>query len=232
LPGPQTVKDYADSVPDDFLFTIKAPNSITLTHFYAKQPSAYKEYANRLNPHFLDVDLLNRFLEMLEPMKGKLGPVMFEFEYLNKKKMPSKKAFIDRLDAFFEQAPKGFDYAVETRNPNYLTEDLFGFLKGRGLGFVMLEGYYMPPVADIAVEHDVRTADFSIVRLHGPDRQAIEARTGGLWGEIVDPKDNGLKATASIIGQNTGKGITTFVNVNNHYEGSVPLTIQRFLKFL
>ena len=146
--------------------------------------------------------------------------------------MPSKKAFIDRLAEFFERAPEGFDYAIETRNPNYLTEDFFDFLRGRNLGFVMLEGYYMPPIADIAAEHDVRTAEFSIVRLHGPDRQAIEARTGGLWGEIVDPKDEGLRTTASIIGQNAGRGITTFVNVNNHYEGSAPLTIQRLLKLL
>ena len=96
----------------------------------------------------------------------------------------------------------------------------------------MLEGYYMPPIADIAAEHDVRTVKFSIIRLHGPDKQAIEARTGGLWGEIVDPKDDGLKATASIIGWNAGKGITTFVNVNNHYEGSAPLTIQRLSRLL
>jgi len=165
-------------------------------------------------------------------MKSKLGPIMFQFEYLNKKKMPSKKVFLERLDAFFERAPKGFDYAVETRNPNYLAQDFFDFLRGRDLGFVMLEGYYMLHFADIVAKHDVRTADFSTIRLHGPNRQAIEARTGGLWGEIVDPKDEGLKATASIIRQNAGKGITTFVNVNNHYEGSAPLTIQRLLQLL
>jgi uncharacterized protein YecE (DUF72 family) len=114
LPDSETVRRYADSVPDDFLFTVKAPNSITLTHYYAKQPSTSKAYANRPNPHFLDIDLLNRFLETLESMRDKLGPVMFQFEYLNKKKMPSKEAFIERLDEFFNHVPKGFDYAVET----------------------------------------------------------------------------------------------------------------------
>ena len=232
LPNSMTVKRYADSVPDDFLFTVKAPNSITLTHYYTKRPPASKEYANRPNPYFLDIGLLNSFLETLEPMKSKLGPIMFQFEYLNKKKMPSKKAFLERLDAFFERAPKGFDYAVETRNPNYLAEDFFAFLRNRSLGFVMLEGYYMPPIADVVAEHDVLTAEFSIIRLHGPDRQAIEARTGGLWGEIVDPKDEGLEATASIIEENTSRRITTFVNVNNHYEGSAPLTIQRLLRLV
>ena len=232
LPDSKTVKRYADSVPDDFLFTVKAPNSITLTHYYAKQPAASKAYANRPNPHFLDVDLLHRFLETLEPIRGKLGPVMFQFEYLNKKKMPSKAVFLERLDEFFDKAPKGFDYAVETRNPNYLKEDFFDFLRQRGPGFVLIEGYYMPHIADIAAELDVRTADFSIIRLHGPDREGIEERTSGFWNEIVEPKDDGLKTTASIIKENTKRKITTYVNVNNHYEGCAPLTIQRLLRLL
>ena len=186
----------------------------------------------RPNPHFLDVDLLNRFLKMLEPMRDKVGPLMLQFEYLNKNKMPSKTAFLERLDEFFEQAPKGYDYAVETRNPNYLAEDFFGFLRAHGLGFVLLEGYYMPPIAEVAAEHNVRTAEYSILRLHGPDRQGMEERTGGLWGEIVDPKDDGLGAAASIISQNAKEGIRTVVNVNNHYEGCAPLTIQRLLRLM
>ena len=89
LPDPETAGRYAESVPDDFRFTVKAPNAITLTHYYARQPRAYAEYAGRPNEHFLDVDLLNRFLDLLSPMHGKLGPVMFQFEYLNRRKMPS-----------------------------------------------------------------------------------------------------------------------------------------------
>jgi hypothetical protein len=92
--------------------------------------------------------------------------------------------------------------------------------------------HYMPPIADIAAEYDVLTAEYSIVRLHGPDRQGIEEQTGGLWNEIVEPKGDGLRATASIIGQNTDKVIKSFVNVNNHYEGCATLTIQRLLKLM
>ena len=232
LPDSETVRRYADSVPDDFQFTVKVPNSITLTHYYSTQTSASKAYANRPNPYFLDVDLLNRFLNTLEPMRDKLGPVMFQFEYLNKKKMPSKEVFLERIGEFFDKALKGFDYAVETRNPNYLAEDFFDFLRQRDLGFVLLDGYYMPHIAEVAAEHNVRTAKFSIVRLHGPDRQGIEAQTGGPWNKIVDLKDDGLKATASIIRENTKREINTYVNVNNHYEGCAPLTIQRLLGLL
>ena len=53
---------------------------MTLTHYYAKQSKAYKDYANQPNEYFLNVDLLKRFLETLEPMGNKLGPVIFQFK--------------------------------------------------------------------------------------------------------------------------------------------------------
>ncbi len=228
----ETVRIYSESVPDDFLFTVKVPNSITLTHYYAKQPKGLENLANQPNPHFLNVDLLNRFLETLEPMKGKLGSIMFQFEYLNKNKMPLLKVFLDKLGRFFKEAPEGFSYSIETRNKNYLCKDYFSFLKDKGLGCVLLEGYYMPPIGEIIQKFDTNTTDYSVVRLHGPDRQRIEERTGGLWNEIVAPKDEGVKATASLLHENAVKEIATFINVNNHYEGSAPLTIQRFLGLL
>jgi uncharacterized protein YecE (DUF72 family) len=232
LPDPKTVEAYASSVPDGFLFTVKAPNAITLTHYYAKQPAGSAAYANRPNPHFLDPALLARFLDALGPMAGKLGPVMFQFEYLNKQKMPSLRAFLEKLAAFFDHAPAGFDYAVEVRNPNYLREELFAFLRERGVGFVLLEGYYMPPIAEVAGKFDVRTAPFSIVRLHGPDRQKIEQQTGGRWDRIAAPKDASLDAAAAIVRDSLEADVTPIVNVNNHYEGCAPLTIQRLVQRL
>jgi len=104
LPDADTVRQYTDCVPNDFVFTIKAPNALTLTHFYAKQPPAHREFANRPNPHFLSLDLLRQFLDRLSPMATKLGPILFQFEYLNRQKMPSLRAFLDRLETFIGQA--------------------------------------------------------------------------------------------------------------------------------
>ena len=229
LPSPATVRGYAESVPEDFRFTVKAPNAITLTHFYSK---GTKGKAGEPNPHFFNLDVMNRFLDALTPMHGKLGPVMFQFEYLNRQKMPSLATFLDRLHEFFEKAPPGFQYAIETRNPNYLKPELIGFLREKGLGFVLLDGYYMPRIGEVTTKLDIRTAPFSIIRLHGPDRAGIEERTGGMWNEIVEPKDDGLRTTAEIVRQNAGADVDTYVNVNNHYEGSAPLTIQRLLDIL
>ena len=232
LPETRTVKTCAASVPDDFVFTVKAPNSLTLTHYYTKQPANYAEYAGKPNEHFLSIDLLNRFLDRLSPMGKKLGPVMFQFEYLNRQKMPSKEAFIDRFGEFIDRAPKGVEYAVETRNPNYFSPALFDFLCERKIGFVYLEGYYMPPIQQVFERFKPATADFTVIRLHGGDRFEIEETTQEIWNRIVAPKPEGIEAAARIIRENTRRGIRTFLNVNNHFEGSAPLTIERFLEVL
>jgi len=232
LPELRTVKTYADSVPDDFLFTVKVPNSITLTHYYSRQSKRHRTFAGHPNPHFLDSELFEKFLERLSLLGEKLGPLMFQFEYLNLKKMPSGQEFMDRFGRFIDKLPSGFSYAIETRNPNYLNQDLFDFLAERRIGLVYLDGYYMPPPLEIFEKFKPATADFAVIRLHGGDRQAIEKTTGEVWSRIVAPQPEGLKAAARIVRSNTQKGMKTFVNVNNHFEGSAPLTIDRFLDVL
>jgi uncharacterized protein YecE (DUF72 family) len=232
LPEPRTVKTYAESVPDDFVFSVKAPNSITLTHFYSRQPNHFKEFAGKPNDHFLDNGLFEKFLERLAPMGKKLGPVMFQFEYLNKKKMPSREAFLEQFGEFIDRAPDGFEYALECRNPNYFSPALFDLLGKYRVGFVYLEGYYMPPIGDVFDKYTPAPADACVIRLHGGDRLEIEKETGEIWDRIVAPKSEGIEAAAKIVAHNTEKGIRTFLNVNNHYEGSAPLTIERFLEVL
>jgi uncharacterized protein YecE (DUF72 family) len=223
---------YARSVPDDFVFTVKAPNAITLTHHYAKQTATHAAFANRPNPDFLSVDLLKRFLNALAPMGGKLGPIMFQFEYLNKSKMPSLQAFLDVLHEFFERAPKGHDYAIETRNPNYLAGAFFDFLREHILGYVFLEGYYMPHIADVFSKHDTSTEPPTIVRLHGSEREAMEEAAAGHWDRLIEPRPDSIKAAVDIVRANFRLGRKTFVNINNHSEGCAPLTAERLLKLL
>jgi uncharacterized protein YecE (DUF72 family) len=232
LPSTDTVKQYAESVPDDFRFTVKAPNAITLTHYYGKQPKSAAEFANRPNNQFLDLGLLNRFLERLSPMGSKLGPIMFQFEYLNKTKMPSLTAFVERLDRFLTGAPKGFQYAIEIRNPNWLSAALFDLLAKHGAGVVFLEGYFMPHIGELWDRLHPATADFAVIRLHGPDRSTIEEMSGEQWDRVLDPHPEGLQAAATIIRANAARKATAFVNVNNHFEGSAPRSIGRLLEVL
>lgn len=232
LPEARTVKIYSESVPDDFIFTVKALNSLTLTHFYSKQPPQYADFAGKPNSFFLDNELLEQFLERLSPLGEKLGPIMFQFEYLNKKKMSSKEVFFERFHEFIIKAPVGFQYAIETRNPNYLSAEFFNFLKELNLGYVYLEGYYMPHVGEVFEKFRPETADFSIIRLHGGDRLEMEIETGGNWNQVIAPKPKGLEAAVRIVEESQSRKTLTFLNINNHFEGSAPLTVQRFLEVL
>ncbi|HLG33096.1 MAG TPA: DUF72 domain-containing protein, partial [Ignavibacteriaceae bacterium] len=89
LPSKKIVEEYNNSTPDDFLFTIKVPNAITLTHFYSKS----KTDPLKLNPHFLSIDLFKEFYLTLKPLNKKIGCLIFQFEYLNKQKMSSISEF-------------------------------------------------------------------------------------------------------------------------------------------
>jgi uncharacterized protein YecE (DUF72 family) len=232
LPDAKTVRLYEKSVPEGFVFTVKAPNALTLTHQYSKQPPASAAFAGKPNPHFLDNGLLLQFLDRLSPLGPKLGPVMFQFEYLNRQKMASKEAFFDRFGEFIGRAPAGFQYAVEIRNPNYFSPAFFDFLKRLNLGFVYLDGYYMPPIGQVFDRFRPHTAGFQVIRLHGGDRLEIEGETGEVWDRIVAPKPEGIAAASRIIRANARNRVLTFVNLNNHYEGSAPLSIGRLLEEL
>jgi uncharacterized protein YecE (DUF72 family) len=157
---------------------------------------------------------------------------MFQFEYLNKQKMPSVEAFIERFGEFIDRAPKGYRYALEVRNKNFYTPAFFDFLKGRDLGFVYVEVFYMPPIGEVFEKFKPETASFQIIRLHGGDRVDIESQTGEVWDRIVAPKPTGLKAAAAIVRANAKKKILTYLNLSNHYEGSAPLSLRRFLDVL
>jgi uncharacterized protein YecE (DUF72 family) len=225
LPDPADVESYRAAVPDGFRFSVKAPNAVTLTHFYRKA----KSDPLVPNPWFLSTELLGRFLDSLEPLRDVLGPLMFQFEYLNRQKMASQAAFEDRFGAFAAELPEDIEYGLETRNPNYLNESLFDLMERLRLAPVLLQGYYMPSILELfgARRPRLERSRVVVVRLHGPDRSAIEKETGKKWDRLVAPKDEELSGIASMVGELIGAGVDVYVNVNNHYEGSAPLTIER-----
>lgn len=228
LPKPSVVEEYHHSVPDDFLFTIKMPNSITLTHFYRKNKSEPLEP----NPYFLSVKLLEQFLQRIETLNSQLGSLMFQFEYLNKQKMVSQFEFQKRFARFTEQAPQGYPYGLEIRNPNYLNRHFFEFLNEQGLHFVFLQGYYMPSIIDVYDKFGKYIRERAVIRLHGSDRKEIEEKSRGRWNRILEPKDEELGRVVDIVRDLLAREVDVFLNVNNHYEGSAPITIRKFRELM
>ena len=221
-PSTADVERYRASVPADFRFTIKAPNALTLVHAPGK-----KGADPEANPRFLSTDVLAEFLAGLEPLRPLTGMVMFQFGYLNRTMMPSRAAFLAALDRFLAASPADWPYAVEIRNATWLDKPFFELLRSHGVSPVLLQGYWMPPVAEVYDRVEGLLAGPVVVRLHGPDRSGMEERTGGSWDRIVERRDGELASVAGMVRRLLKGGHDVFLNVNNHFEGSAPLTIGR-----
>ena len=222
-PSPADVERYLAAVPGEFRFTVKAPNALTLVHAPGKKGAEPVP-----NPRFLSTAALGSFLAGLEPLRPQVGAVMFQFGYLNRKMVASQPAFLEALDRFLGEAPAGWPFAVEIRNAGWLDRPFFELLRSHRTGAVLLQGYWMPPVAEVYERVGELLEGPVVVRLHGPDRGGMEEKTGGDWSRIVQPRDAELETVAAMVRRMLKGGHDVFLNVNNHYEGSAPLTIDRF----
>ncbi len=224
LPRIETVAEYLADTPDDFTFSIKVPNSITLTHHYRKR----KSEPLTPNPHFLDHNLFERFLERIQPLRERTVSLMFQFEYLNKRKMTGLDRFVELLEGFLRSAGETaaqWPLAVEPRNPQFLEASYFELLARHRVAHVFTHGYYMPPAPTVYAQHGHMLRDRTVLRLLGGDRREIERRTKKQWNSRVLPKEEELGSIADMLADLAVRGFDTTVNVNNHYEGSAPLTI-------
>ncbi|MBN1243380.1 MAG: DUF72 domain-containing protein [Spirochaetales bacterium] len=236
LPRAGTVRDYDEATPSAFRFAVKCPNALTLTHPYAR--GAAKGGAVAHNPRFLDASLAVDFVAALGPLVPKVGLFILQFEYLNKEKMPGGKAgFLERLGPFLEALPADLPWAVEIRNPRWFDDAWLDFLRERRVAPVFLQGYWMDDAAGLlrsAIGRLDPAGPPACLRLHGEDREGMEERTGEDWSRIVRAKDDELgrlvpaaRALAETVasGIAAAEGIGLFLNANNHYEGSAPITL-------
>jgi len=227
LPKRETVAEYDMATPADFRFTIKCPNAITLTHQYGRKGEPLQA-----NPRFLDEEFFNSFLESVTALVPKTGLFIFQFEYLNRDKMAAREAFMDQLENFLDRLPADLPYAVEIRNPKWIDARWFELLRKHAVAPVLLQGYWMDDVAKTIDTHESRLGGTLCIRLHGEDREGMEERTGSDWSRIVRPKDHELAAIMGSVHRLLASDRKVFLNVNNHYEGSAPLTIGKLERLL
>ncbi len=227
LPRPTTVAEYDDATPTDFRFTVKCPDALTLTHHRSRKAEAL-----RPNALFLDSDFFMGFVDSLAPLVPKIGLFIFQFEYLNRGKMASRELFVDRLAAFLEKLPADLPYAVEIRNPRWMDARWFDLLQRHRVAPVLLQGYWMDDVVGVMEKFGDRMGGALCVRLHGEDREGMEERTGEDWSAVVRAKDEEIERVAGSVDLQIRNGKTVYINVNNHYEGSAPLTIEKIARLI
>ncbi len=90
----------------------------------------------------------------------------------------------------------------------------------------------MPPITEIYSKFKKYINNLVVIRLHGPDRKGIKKMANENWNQIYINRDTELKSIIEMIKELQNNEVDLFVNVNNHFEGSAPLTIEKIKKNL
>jgi len=210
-PSVATVNGWARKVPDGFLLAAKIPQIIT--------------HQNVLQD--CDEDL-KHFLEAMDLMGDKLGPLLFQFEYFNQTVFRSGGDFLARLEPFLKKLPKGYKFAVEIRNKKWLSKPFFDLLRAHKVAYALIDQSWMPRPSEIFEKFDPITADFTYIRLLG-DRKGIEKQTR-IWDKVVVDRSRELMGWVNVRQRTVRRGVSTYVYVNNHYAGYAPTTVEQFQK--
>jgi uncharacterized protein YecE (DUF72 family) len=205
-PSAATVNGWERKTPAGFILAAKIPQ--TITHEKILQNC--------------DEDL-RHFLETMGLMGDKLGPLLFQFGYFNKTVFKSGKEFLARLEAFLKKLPKGYRFALEIRNKQWLTTEFFDLLRAHKVAYALIDQAWMPRASEIFEKFDPITADFTYIRLLG-DRKGIEQKTK-VWDKVIVDRSKELISWVNACQRTVKRGVSTHVYVNNHYAGFAPATV-------
>ncbi len=214
VPSSRNVVSWQQRTPDHFRFATKVPGAVT-HGARGERPNVEKV--------LLDPDgELDRYLETIQLLGEKLGPILFQFPYFRVKEL-SAEEFFARLEATLARLPGELKFAVEVRNRGWLNGRFYALLRAYGAAPVSIDHPYMSAPLAQSKQAEV-TSDFSYVRLLG-DRYGIEKVTKE-WGETVVDKSSRVSEWAQVLRGLAQRGDTrqVFVFANNHFAGHAPAT--------
>lgn len=213
IPAPAMVRRWKEQTPKDFLFAAKVPQKITHEKMLVE----------------CEEDLKN-FLAVMDLLEEKLGPLLIQFPYFNKKAFASLDEFLERLKPFLRNLSKGHRFAVEVRNKYWLVPKFTDALRERGVALALIDHPWMPRPTDIFAKLDPITGGFAYLRWLG-DRKGIEEKTK-FWDKTIVDRRRELEEWANICWKISGRGIPVFAYANNHYAGHAPATVHLFEELL
>ena len=147
LPKPESVVKWREQTPPDFLFACKMSRFIT--HMKKlKEPETG----------------LGKYFGVVENLGEKLGPILVQLP-------PMLGINLDRIEGFFQAAPKQHRYTFEFRERGWFTDETYAALAkwNASLCLYDFDGWQSPVEV---------TADWVYIRLHGP-----EGRYGGSYND-------------------------------------------------
>jgi uncharacterized protein YecE (DUF72 family) len=229
FPSQQYLEGMANQVPEDFLFGFKVTDAITIKKF--PNLDRFGDLAGKANENFLNADLfIKGFLQPCESIRANVGLLMFEFSRFWETDYQHGRDFVADLDKFLGQLPRGWPYAVELRNRNWLRPQYFDCLARHHVTHVFNSWEAMPPVSDqMALEGSRTNPDLVAARfLLKPGRRYEEAvKMFEPYDGVKEENPQARAAGKTLIaeGKAAGPKRKTFVYVNNRLEGHSFTTI-------
>ena len=208
-PALSTVQGWYAKTPPGFLFAAKVPQVITHEKVLVD----------------CEEDLKN-FLNTIDALGEKLGPLLFQFGYFNASKFKSGDEFVLRLKPFLKKLPKSYKFAVEIRNKNWLDLRFVDLLREHGVALALIDQGWMPRPWEMKEGFDLITADFTYVRWLG-DREGIEEKTK-TWDKIIVDRRGDLSEWVALLKKVHKRRIQILAFANNHYAGHGPETVRLF----
>src|ERR1039457_1299950 len=141
-PSASTVAGWAAKTPGDFIFSLKVPQQITHEKVLV---DCEKDFEN--------------FVEVVSGLGKKLGPMLLQFPYFNRAKFKAGSEFTARLQPFLKRLPKGYRFALEIRNKNWLDTKFADLLREDGVALSCIDQGWRPDVGEVSASIDTTPTD-------------------------------------------------------------------------
>lgn len=226
-----TLKAYAQVVPEGFRFLTKAHEACTLA-VYPTHPR-YGAQRGQKNPLFLDAAYARDHVvaPFVEGLGATAGPLVFQMAQQPLEQLGgTPRKFAERLYRFLRDLPKGPMYAVEVRNAQLLTKDYRAALKAAGALPVISSIPQMPPPLSQPVDEGGPLIVRWMLTPHHTYESALEAYRP--FDKLVDPDLTVRRQIARLVREAKARGYPAWVIANNKAEGSAPLTLLELAKVL
>lgn len=229
---------YAQLVPEDFRFMVKAPNAVTDALVRAEDGRG-----RQTNEAFLEPTLaLNSFVvPAFEGLAEKTGALVFQLSPLPLDHLARMSEQMDRLWRMLRALPPPADrppgavLAVEVRDPEWLCPDLVALLKDTGAVYCLGLHPKLPPIQEQlpllrAMWPGPLVARWNLHRKHGPYGYEEAQRLYGRYDQMVDPDPDTRTVLAKVMRATAAAGHEVLVTMSNHAEGSAPLTARALVE--
>ena len=238
---------YAEQVPNDFRFAVKAPAMIADAAMRGKRGDPIE-----VNPLFLDPSAaIDHFVQpAIEGLGSRAGPLLFQFSPLpsDMKSADGGVSTIERIGALLNALPRDIGgvaplYAVELRDAELLTPRLVRTLRECGARLCIALHPRMPVAARQSAAlraMDALDEEGDDWRLKGPlvvrwnlaaGLRYEEARTRyAPFDRLVDPDIPTRGTLAHLIHVAIKSDQPSYIIANNKAEGSAPLTLIELAK--